>query len=94
MQTFMGFGSETPDNLNCLEHIEYGVIEKNDKKVAGLKLRNRSISLSQISARIETLSLPEKIRSEYPHMTNLDWKIATNITSLILYSLENEASGE
>ncbi len=92
MQLCISFGSETPDNLNCLEHIEYGVVEKNGKNVAGLKIRNRSILLSQLSAQLETLSLPEKIRSEYPTVTELDWKIATNITSLILCSLENEAS--
>jgi hypothetical protein len=88
---FLRLGSETADNLNAAERIEYGVVETGTdppKGYAGLKLKGHDILLTDVAHAIEDVPLPDEVRAYYPALTDADWAAATRMITMLLASLD------
>ncbi len=96
MKAFLDYGSETPDNLICFEHIEFGKVSDQDVgtgEVVGLKLKNKPILLSTIANAIECLEFPKDIpESEmeyFPDISKEEWDAATRMMTMVLTAFED-----
>jgi hypothetical protein len=88
---FLDFGSETPDNVNCSRHIEYGVISEQGRPQAlGLKIRGKNIGLAGLANLLENIELPEDIAKELPSLTKEEWDAFTRMVTMILLALQRE----
>jgi hypothetical protein len=95
MNEFLELGSETEDNINCVNHIEYGFVDETDThsyRTYGLKIKNTDILLSSIAHTIEDISIPENIKEDFPAITHEQWSAATRMITMIIFSLEHRNS--
>jgi hypothetical protein len=89
MNAFLEFGSETPDNINCYNHIEFGLThDYRSRAVSGLKLKGKELLLSEVMNVVENLELPNKVRRELPDLTESEWDAITRMVTVILIALE------
>ncbi len=89
MKAFLEFGSETPDNVNCYNSIEYGLIhDERSRPVCGLKLKGKELLLSRVMNVVENLELPNEVSKEFPELTNNEWDAITRMVTMILIALE------
>jgi hypothetical protein len=89
MKAFLEFGSETPDNLNCYNHIEYGLTRDwRSRTVAGLKLKGKELLLSEVMNVVENLELPDEVREEFPELTDNEWDAITRMVTMALIAME------
>jgi len=79
------FASETPDNLNCLNHIEVAAV---DSTSPSIKIIDKSIRLSDIAHALEDAALPPSLKTALPNLTQKEWEAFARITTLIYASLE------
>jgi hypothetical protein len=94
METFLEFGSQTDDNLNCYRHIEYGLVPGETcrpKETYGLKLKGTNILVSDVIHLIEDLDLPVHIKEEFPSITENEWAAVTRMATMILIAFEYES---
>lgn len=90
-QIFLEMGSETPSNLSCLEHIEYGMVDRSEfgkKDLHGLKLRGKNTLLSEVMNAIENVELPSEVKEQFPDLTIDEWDATTRMITMVLLSLE------
>ena len=80
----LSFGSETPDNLSCVNRIEVGSVGNN----RGLKLRNQNILLSELAYELENMPMPEQVKEAFPNIIEEDWDAFTRLTTLLYITLE------
>jgi hypothetical protein len=88
---FLDISSETPDNLNCRDHIEYGVVEEKHSspgKTYGLKVKSKPILLSDVMNIIENLALPKEVQEYFPDLTENEWDAVTRMITMILLAIE------
>nr|WP_044201224.1 hypothetical protein [Oscillochloris trichoides] len=93
MQVFLAVGSETPDNLNCYDHVEYGFVGEHALQIEdgyGLKVKGKPILLSEIANTMEGIDIPESIRLDFPSLTNQEWKAITRMITMVFLSLESQ----
>jgi len=79
MQAFLFFGSDTPDNQNCMEAVHYGsaMLPENPSFVGyGFRLRQKPIFVQDILSVVRLLSIPQPIAGYYPALTEIEWKAA------------------
>ncbi|MFL5805622.1 MAG: hypothetical protein ACJ8CR_28275 [Roseiflexaceae bacterium] len=91
MHAFLAMGSETDDNINCYHHIEYGEVSERDstiKSAYGLKVKGKSLLVSEVMNAVEDLPIPEPIKEYFPDLTEQEWQAVTRITTMVLLSLE------
>jgi len=99
MRLILLLGSETPDNLNCYSHVEYGIVpNENDagnsgdssstKLTYGLKIKGKDISLSDIMNAVEDMGVPAEVAAVFPTITEHEWNAATRMITMILLSIE------
>jgi hypothetical protein len=89
-QAFLAFGSETPDNLNCVQHIEYGNVQNRDhgpKRICGLKVKDTSVLVSDVMYAIED-KVDDIVRSSYPNLNEAQRDAVLRTIMLVLLSLE------
>ena len=84
------FASETPDNLNCAEHVEIGSVGDE----TGLKLQSRELLLSDIAHAIEDMPVPEALKAAFPGLSADDWEAFTRLTTLIYILLNRSSSSQ
>jgi len=75
-EAFLRMGSRTPDNLNCVEHIEYGTVEGLEfgpPKVSGLKMKKSDVLISDVMHLVEDADIPDG-SSPYPSVKCAPWK--------------------
>lgn len=93
MLEFLRFASETPDNVNCYNHIEYGVVQKSDDdytiKTTGLKIRGKDILVADVLNHFEGLDVPETVRNRFPDLTGNEWNAITRIATMLMITFEN-----
>lgn len=90
-RAFLETGTETPDNLSCVDHLEYGAIPDKDwgvKAVYGLKLKRGRVMLSDIMNVVENCDMPPQVKAQFPKMSGEDWDAATRMITMILVALE------
>ncbi|MBZ3906189.1 pentapeptide repeat-containing protein [Streptomyces griseiscabiei] len=85
-------GSETPDNLACVEHLEYGTVPgppyAPERERAGLRIAGTDILVSDVAARIEDSPVPPSVAEHFPELTPERWSAATRVITLLLGALE------
>jgi len=91
LRLFLEFGSETPDNLSCSEHIEFGegTQEPNNARTLGLKIKGKNVFLSEIMYAIEDNELKE-VRAAFKNLTNEEWNAATRMMTMVMIALESD----
>jgi hypothetical protein len=91
MRTLVEMGSETPDNLNCSQQIEYGRVDRRQvgpATVFGLKVKGTEMLVSDVMHLVEDDGIPESVQQYYPDLTDAQWSAVTRMTTMILLSLE------
>lgn len=93
MQAFLAFGSQTDDNMNCYNHVEYGLVPAVGCKPSAyaLKLKGKDIALSDVIYAVEDLPLPDAIKEQVPNITSEEWAAVTRMATMIFIALESRA---
>ncbi|MEU1184585.1 pentapeptide repeat-containing protein [Streptomyces sp. NPDC005820] len=85
-------GSETPDNLACVRHLEYGTVPgpsyAPERETSGLKITGTDILVSDVARRIEDTPIPASVAEGFPELTTEQWSAATRVITLLLSALE------
>lgn len=85
-------GSETPDNLACVQHLEYGKVPgpsyAPERERSGLKITGTDILVSDLAWRVEDTPVPASVADDYPELTTEQWSAATRVITLLLGALE------
>lgn len=85
-------GSETPDNLACVEHLEYGTVPgppyAPERERSGLKITGTDVLVSDVARRIEDTPVPASVAGDFPELTPEQWSAATRVITLLLGALE------
>jgi hypothetical protein len=100
MLSFIQFGSETPDNINAFDQIDYGVVEREydsghgKYRKYGLRLKDKKLSIADVfHDMVESLSLedmPDKYREYYPEITPDEFRAILRITTMVLLAFERQ----
>jgi hypothetical protein len=93
MRTLLEMGSETPDNLNCAQQIEFGRVagrEFGPATVFGLKVKGTEMLVSDVMHFVEDEGVPDTVHRYYPNLTDDQWSAVTRVTTMILLSLERD----
>lgn len=93
MQTFLDFGSRTEDNVNCYDHVEYGLVPAVGCRPSayGLKLKGKDIPLVDVLHAVEDLPLPDEIKEQVPNITSKEWEAVTRMATMVFIALESQA---
>ncbi len=86
----LAVGSETPDNLDCVNRIVFGAVADSDEPVTwlGPMIADKPILLSDILWALEAGPVPESVRERIPGLEDEDWDAAIRIIMLIMSALE------
>lgn len=78
MHAFLFFGSETPDNQNCIKAVHYSSARLPNKRyiLYGFKLRQRDIFVQDVLSVVRLLSVPQPILDHYADLTEDEWRAA------------------
>ncbi len=88
-QAVLSFGSETEDNLSCIEKVGYG-FSRNiyNNSVRGLMFRDSEIPLSEVFNYAEVSVVPDCVKQEFPELSDQEWQAALRLFVLILIAIE------
>jgi hypothetical protein len=87
MRAFIRFGSDTPNNRNCFENIEYGSsIGRSNPDVTtyGFKVKGTATFVGHLLNIIESLEMPTEITEAYPDLTEEQWKAAMRMAVMVV----------
>jgi hypothetical protein len=87
----LAFGSETPDNLACTAHVDFGASvgrRQGPERKIGLRLAGTNVLVSDILHVAEDVAIPEPVREAFPDLTQEAWAAVGRLVTLILLSLE------
>ncbi len=87
----LGVGSASPDNLNCVEHIEIRAVRRKYHRpitVQCLKVKGRDLMVSEVIESLECAPIPPRVRKDLPGLTITEWKACLRLIVLILASAE------
>jgi uncharacterized protein YjbI with pentapeptide repeats len=91
-KALLAAGSETPDNLACAQHLEYGTVPgppyAPERARSGLKIAGTDILVSDLAWRIEDTPVPASVTDDHPELTAEQWSAATRVITLLLGALE------
>jgi hypothetical protein len=90
-RALLAFGSETPDNLACAAHVDFGAsVERRHgpERKLGLLLAGTNVLLSDILHVAEDAAIPQPVRGAFPDLTQEAWDAVGRVVTLILLSLE------
>jgi hypothetical protein len=97
-RSFLKHASETPDNLSCVEHLEYGSVANEDtrrpEEVYGLKVRGKDVRLSDIFWQLESEAGVQLIRESFPDLSVAEAEAALRMCTFILLNFEATVRGE
>lgn len=94
MMAFISFGSETPDNLACVAHVEYGDVPTADgQTVSGFKIKGKPLLLSTIAEQLLAIDLSEALTDDSHWNYGPDeWRITLLAILTVLRSLEQRTT--
>ena len=87
---FLSAGSETPDNLEAVEHFDFGICKNGRGKIEGLKVKDKNIMIADVINALEGIDLPKQVKEFIPDLNQEDLDAALRLTTMILVSLENQ----
>ncbi|MFK0156709.1 pentapeptide repeat-containing protein [Streptomyces sp. NPDC090493] len=84
--------SESPDNLACAEHLEYGSVAgppyAPERERSGLRITGTDILVSDVACRMEDIPVPASVAEDYPALSPGQWSAVTRVVTLLLGALE------
>lgn len=92
--SFLNQVSGSPENIECIENIEYAAVMKNlpyngkKRKFFGLKIRNTDVLLSDVAYLMENEEVISIISKTYPELSSENIKAAQRAITLILIAFE------
>src|SRR5271163_2714951 len=94
-KAFLAFGSETEDNVNCVRHLDYGVLPEfsTRRPQLTLKIKGKRIPLGELAWSAGGAAykrIPAKVREEYPDLTLEEWRAFNRLTTMIFIAFERE----
>lgn len=93
-KAFLYVGSETEENLEAIENIEYGKYLKdfNERTAYALKVKNKNISICDVFFRAIECNddIVFDIFNKYPELTKTEVESIFRFITIILSSLEQE----
>lgn len=95
-EAFFRQSSHSPDNVESMEYIEYGVVrdkELNNGRVFGLKIKNKDILLSDIVYFLEGKEARSIIEKGFPTLNLAEIKAAQRVITMIILGLQCEEIG-
>ena len=87
-RALLDFGSETPDNLNCADRVEVGVVGLK----TGPKIRSRDVLFRELAHTLEDEPMPAALKEHFPGMSEKYWDAFTRLTTLIHLLLRPDGS--
>ena len=91
VRSLLDFGSETDDNVQCVERVGIReLVRPGAKRRVGLALRHADIPLADIVNAAEGSELPQSVAESFPSVTQEDWDCALRLATLILTALESK----
>jgi len=98
MEAMLSYGSETEDNLNCSQHIQFGLCQVNlfnkPESIYGLKVKAKDILLADVLNVVENLGVPSVVKKEFPELTSEEWDAIMRMVTLILTALQYSSVAE
>jgi hypothetical protein len=91
MKSFLDFGSDTEDNLQCVENIEYGPCKdrtEGPKSVTGLKIKGSNILVSDLVSFLEDDRIYDYLSEEFENLNRDQIESALRMATMVLISLE------
>ncbi len=85
-EAIINFGSETPDNLNCVDQIRVGEVDS----AIGPKFKSSGELLSDIAWSLEDLPMPPKLAVLHPEISQEDWESFARFVTLIFSALNRD----
>jgi hypothetical protein len=90
VRSLLDFGSETDDNVQCVERVGIRQIARSgEKRRITLALRRGVVPLADIVNAAEGSDLPQAVVDTFPSITQEDWDGVLRLMTLILISLES-----
>jgi hypothetical protein len=91
MHAFLDLGSATEDNLNCAAHVDYGSAgDSLSNPLIGLRLKDKAILLSELMSVVESLPLPDRVKADFPVLTEEEWSAGLRMVTMVLIAFEHE----
>jgi hypothetical protein len=90
-ESFFRQSSHSPDNLESMEHVEYGSVRKEyleNRKIFGLKVKNKEVLISDIIYFLESSEISKIIAREFPELTLPEIEAAQRVMTIIMSGLE------
>jgi hypothetical protein len=88
-ESFLAYGSATPDNRTCLEHVQVGGVSRPDTgRVTGLMTVGSATLLSDVFNTLEDGELPVAVRLALPSPSEAEWQACARMMTMILTALE------
>ncbi|NJL54769.1 hypothetical protein HC928_05915 [bacterium] len=87
MRAFLAFGSETPDNENCVRQLEYKQTEQDDnpyRRYYGFTLKQSNIPVHFLLNKLEGMPVPASIKDAYPDLSQEEWDAALRMATMIV----------
>lgn len=93
-ERLLAVGSSTPDNLNCVRHIEVGAVRSSidGSSTRCVKVRKRPISIANLVNTLEDARVPKVVRDGFPDLTRDEWRACLRIVTLFLLLFEHKDS--
>lgn len=91
-ETFLAMGSETPDNLACMRHVEIGPITDGTSLARpcwGLRLAGAGEALSKVMNCAEGMDVPAMVLDQYPGISQDEWDALLRFATMILSAFES-----
>ncbi|MDI3292191.1 hypothetical protein [Polyangium sp. 15x6] len=93
----LAIGSASPDNINCANHIEVGLVRREFARPAPIRcinIKKRNIMLAEVINVLEDAPIPEVVRQEFPGLTIADWRACLRLVTILLTCADHiESSG-
>lgn len=82
----LAFGSNTPDNLEAIEHISITIKEQE----IGIQLISQKLSFKEIITSLgQSSKIYQSLQKELPDLTKLEWNAVINFVQLFLEDIKN-----
>jgi hypothetical protein len=96
-ETFLAMGSETPDNLDCMRHLEVGPITDGTSLARpcwGLRLAGTGEALSEVMNCAEGMDVPATVLERYPTVSQSEWDALFRFATMILSAFESAPAAD
>jgi hypothetical protein len=84
-ESLLDFGSETEDNLSCVERVKIGPLQRSG---AGFALRASNLSIADVIHMAEGSPIPQEVVDYFPGISQEDWDAVLRLCTLFFTMAE------